>query len=267
LPAELTDGLDLRFGSGKGLLQLLDQILNRQGLGEILAGGPKAVEERLGPEVAAYFLHSKRQPLPLHEPRWKAALGVGYALSPTGADHMHNIHDPLYEDEEAPTFSIPRSLGILNAIPSLELSPAKARLYTYVMLYKTANNSLSICSFMPYSLEQMVEQIKAVTGWNVTDWEVLKSTERAMDMARAFNAREGFGAADDELPARMFEPLQGGPLKGHALDREKYLHTQKLVYDMLGWDHETAAPRRWKLYELGLDWVADELEKHIALSD
>lgn len=34
-----------------------------------------------------------------------------------------------------------------------------------------------------------------------------------------------------------------------------------LVYDMLGWDHQSAAPKRWKLYELGLDWLVDDIIK------
>ncbi|GAI68626.1 unnamed protein product, partial [marine sediment metagenome] len=34
--------------------------------------------------------------LPLHEPRYKPGMGVGYTISPTGADHCHNIHDALF---------------------------------------------------------------------------------------------------------------------------------------------------------------------------
>jgi hypothetical protein len=40
-----------------------------------------------------------------------------------------------------------------------------------------------------------------------------------------------------------------------------------MAYEMLGWDQQTAAPKRWKLYELGLDWVVENLEKEGVLSD
>jgi aldehyde:ferredoxin oxidoreductase len=257
LPADLTAGLDLRFGSATGLLGLLEQIVKRQGLGDILAEGPRGVEAKLGKPVAAYFLHVKGQPLPLHEPRWKAGMGLGYALSPTGADHMHNIHDPFFASEESPAFEAARNMGILEAVDTFDLGPAKARLYVYMMLNKSVNNSLAMCSFMPYSLDMMVEQVRAVTGWNVSNWEILKATERALAMARVFNAREGFTTADDVLPDRFFEPLEGGPLAGRALDRGQFFETRSLVYDMLGWDRHTAAPAPWKLYELGLNWLVE----------
>jgi aldehyde:ferredoxin oxidoreductase len=262
LPEALVKGLDLRFGSADGLLGLLGQIVDRKGLGDILAEGPRGVAEKLGEETAAYFLHVKGQPLPLHEPRWKTGLGLGYALSPTGADHMHNIHDPFYANEESPSFDAVRNMGILDAVDTFELSPAKARLYIYMMLNKSVNNNLTLCSFMPYSLDMMIDQVRAVTGWNVSNWELIKAAERSLNMARAFNAREGFSAADDVLPDRLFEPLKGGTLEGKRLDRDQFFDTRSITYDMLGWDRQTAAPKRWKLLELGLGWVVENLEQN-----
>ncbi len=268
LPEALVKGLDLRFGSADGLLGLLEQIVDRKGLGDILAEGPRGVAERLGEEAAAYFLHVKGQPLPLHEPRWKTGMGLGYALSPTGADHMHNIHDPFYANEEAPAFDAVRNMGILDAVDTFELSPAKARLYVYMMLNKSVNNNLTLCSFMPYSLDMMVDQVRATTGWNVSSWELIKAAERSLNMARAFNAREGFSAADDVLPDRFFESLEGGTLEGKRLDPDQFLDTRSITYDMLGWDRQTAAPKRWKLLELGLGWVVENLEQNdVAVSD
>jgi len=130
-----------------------------------------------------------------------------------------------------------------------------------MMLNKSVVNNLALCSFMPYSLDMMVDQVKSVTGWNVSTWEILKATERSLAMARAFNTLAGFSADDDTLPDRFFEPLQGGALKGKALDRQEFFQTRDLAYDMLGWDRRNASPKRWKLYELGLDWVAGDLEK------
>jgi aldehyde:ferredoxin oxidoreductase len=113
----------------------------------------------------------------------------------------------------------------------------------------------------------MVEQVKSVTGWNVSNWEILKATERSLAMARAFNTLAGFSAEEDTLPDRFFEPLEGGSLKGAYLSRQEFFETRDIVYDMLGWERQTAAPKRWKLYELGLDWVADKLEQANRLLD
>jgi aldehyde:ferredoxin oxidoreductase len=267
LSAELLDGLDLRFGSVEGMLGLLQRIADRQGIGDILADGPQAAAKKLGQEVGALILHVKNQPLPLHEPRWKSGMGIGFAISPTGADHMHNMHDAVYANEESPAFGAVRNMGILNAVDSASLGPDKARLFVYMMLNKSVNNTLALCSFMPYSLDMMVDQVKSVTGWNISSWELLKATERSLAMARAFNTMAGFTAEDDVLPERFFEPLQGGTLKGKALDRDEFYATRDIVYDMLGWDRQTASPKRWKLYELGLDWVTDKLAQRDQLAE
>ena len=184
LPSELQAGLDLRFGSTVGMLGLLEQITLRQGLGDLLAEGPNGICDKLGEAAAACFLHVKGQPLPLHEPRWKAGMGIGFAISPTGADHMHNMHDAVYTNEGSPAFGAARNMGILDAVDSTALGPQKARLFVYMMLNKSVVNNLALCSFMPYSLDMMVDQVKSVTGWNVSSWEILKATERSLAMAR-----------------------------------------------------------------------------------
>jgi len=261
LPEDLTKGLDLRFGSIDGMLDLLNLIVKREGLGDILAEGPTGAIDKLGKETASCFLHVKNQPLPLHEPRFKAGLGVGYGLSPTGADHMHNIHDSAYTSEAAPTFAGARNMGILEAVDAAALGSAKARLWTYMTLNRSISNSALLCFFTPYNMDLTEDLTKAVTGWNVSSFELIKSAERALNIARAFNALAGFTAEDDILPDRFFEPLKGGALKGNKIDRREFLATRGLIYDMLGWDREKAAPKQWKLYELGLGWVAAKLEK------
>jgi aldehyde:ferredoxin oxidoreductase len=254
---EQVQGLELKFGSADGLIALVEQIGKREGLGDILADGLPAIAENLGEEVAGYMMHVKGQPLPLHEPRWKPGMGIGYAISPSGADHMHNIHDPVYADDQIPAFDPARNLGILDGVDTLELNPAKARLFVYMMLNKSILNNLNICAFMPYSLDMMVQQIQAVTGWNISSWELMKASERTLDMARVFNSQEGFTAEDDNLPERFFQSLEGGRLEGKSLDRETFFEMRNLVFEMLGWDTETGAPKDWKLHELGLDWLVE----------
>jgi aldehyde:ferredoxin oxidoreductase len=267
LPADLTKNLDLKFGSARGMLDLLNQIITREGLGDILAEGPKKIAETLGAEAASCFMHVKGQPFPLHEPRWKAGMGIGYALSSTGAEHMTNIHDNMYASEEAPTFAGAQNLGILEPLESTELSPAKARMWVYMMLSRAVSNNACVCSFMPYNLDHIVALVKAATGWNISSFELMKVSERSISMARAFNAMQGFTTEDDDLPERCYEPLQGGTLKGQAIDRKQFYETRDLIYDMLGWEHRSAAPKRWKLCELGLEWVADRLDKRGASQD
>ena len=62
-------------------------------LGDRLAEGSYRAAQKVGRGTEEFVHHVKGQEFPLHEPRIKHALGMGYMVSPTGADHMHNMHD------------------------------------------------------------------------------------------------------------------------------------------------------------------------------
>jgi aldehyde:ferredoxin oxidoreductase len=76
---------------------------------------------------------------------------------------------------------------------------------------------------------------------------------------RAFNAREGFTSAEDKLPSKLFKPLADGPSAGIAITEAEVASALSTYYAMCGWDSE-GRPTRAKLEELGIAWVADELE-------
>lgn len=86
----------------------------------------------------------------MHEQRLKHALGVGYAFSPTGADHVHNIHDPAYTREGA-SLREARSLGILTTLPADYLGPEKIRLLYYEVNWRHFMNLAELCVFVPWT--------------------------------------------------------------------------------------------------------------------
>ena len=100
--------------------------------------------------------------------------------------------------------------------------------------------------------------VRAVTGWNVSLWELMKVGERRLNLLRAFNAREGVGAEADTVPPKLLIPLEGGASDGVAIMAEEIEAGKALYYRMAGWD-ENGRPARAKLEELALGWVADEL--------
>ena len=97
--------------------------------------------------------------------------------------------------------------------------------------------------------------VRAATGWEVTVDELLEIGERAVNLARVFNVREGFTRGDDRLPDRLYTPLEGGPLTGNAIDRDAFEAAVSALYELKGWDPGTGAPTPERLHRLGLDWV------------
>ena len=253
LTEEETGGLDLHFGNAEAMVALVEQIAHREGFGDLLAEGSARASRKMGEETEKYAMHVKGQEHPMHEPRIKFALGLGYATSPTGADHMHNIHDTFYA--ESPGHA--RAVGILEPLPADDLGPEKIRLAKYEIDWQVFYNCLGLCMFMPYSKPQVRDLINAVTGWDTTVFEMLKVGERAMAMTRVFNQREGFTPKDDVAHWRFATPMPAGAAEGVAVSPETMADALDLYYEMRGWDKQTGAPTDAKLYELGLGWLVD----------
>lgn len=91
--------------------------------------------------------------------------------------------------------------------------------------------------------------------------EYMQVGERALDLTRAFNAREGLTRSDDQLPKRLMEPLPDGQFAGKPFTQEMLDNMLDNFYELRGWDKKTAIPTRAKLESIGLKSVADELER------
>lgn len=261
LSSEDTDGIDLKFGNADGMIEMIRKIAFREGFGEILADGVRAAAEKIGQGTAAYALHIKGQELPLHDPRGKASVGVGYAVSPTGADHIEAAHDTTFM-AETPMLNSIRPLGILEPMPATVLDSKKVRLFAHGQTIFSFFNSLGICNFSaaPYSattLPLVAEAVEAITGWNTSLYELMELGERATNMARMFNVREGFTAKDDYLPDRLFEPLEADTDREKRVARQQFAEALRLYYEAMGWDPETGIPSDGRLTFLGLEWLID----------
>lgn len=256
LTKEDTGGIDLRFGNGEALVQLTEMMAKREGFGDWLAKGAYRCAEELGKGSMEFVVHARKQEVPMHDPRVKNALNIGYAISPTGADHVHNIHDVGFQTEEG--VKDLHAVGIFDPLPFTDLSPAKMRMARHVINWGVLWNCVGLCQCYPIDRHLMAQIVNAATGWDITVLELQEVGERALAMAREFNRRCGQTAMDDVPPQRFFEPLENGPFAGHAVDREAFSSALPVYYDMMGWDHETGAPLDWKLSSLGLDWVVEQ---------
>jgi len=258
-----TDGLELRFGNADAMLQLVEMIAHRRGIGNLLGEGVKRAAERIGKGSDRFALHVKGKELPMHDPRGKTGLALAYALSPTGADHLQHAHDPVFVN---PSKWV-EALGITEGVSVDSLGPEKVRLFVYAQLWWSLLDCLGACKFIfiPHNAgvlnpHHLVELVNASTGWETSLWSLMKVSERALNLARCFNIREGFTAADDTLPDRLFEELSFGQRKGFKIDRQQFDTALQLYYEMMGWNRNTGIPDSAKLHELDLGWAANQID-------
>ncbi len=244
------------FGDAEGMLDLLGKIARRDGIGDLLAEGSVRAAEITGKGSEQFTLAVKGQELPMHEPRGKKGVALGYALSPTGADHMQFAHDPLFVYPDGLPMQNLRSLGVHEPMDPLSLKPDKVRAVIYLWFSWAVLNHLGGCYFVfgprsYFPIFKMDSLVKSALGWETSLWELIKMGERGLNAARLFNLKMGLGAKDDVLPERLAEPLTEGAFKGSSIGRDEFSSARSLYYSMMGWDQE-GVPREEKLLELSI---------------
>jgi aldehyde:ferredoxin oxidoreductase len=254
LTREDTGGIDLRFGNADAMLEVIELISRRQGIGDVLADGSRAAAKRIGRGAEEFAMQVKGVEFGMHDPRLKQGLGLLYAIAAHGADHMTGMHDTLFA-QEGRGMEAARALGSLEPLPTNDLSTAKVDRAKNQHLARNFADSLVVCHFVPWTLRQQVDMLRALTGWDYTDFEALRQGERVATMARVFNLREGLTAADDQLPKRFFSPT---PQKNTAIDPEAMNRARRTFYFLMGWEPTSGVPKLEKLEELGIAWVAEE---------
>jgi aldehyde:ferredoxin oxidoreductase len=262
ITVEDTGGIELRFGSSEVLVKMTEMIAKREGFGNILAEGSARAAAKIGRGTEEFLITTKNQETPAHMPHTKRSLAVIYAVNPFGADHQSHEHDPgyyFYPERMA-------QLGLQDPQPKLALNAEMVRYAMITQHLYSVMDSINVCQFVfgpawqLYDSNQLVQVAQAVTGWDVSLYELMQVGERRLNMLRAFNAREGIGREADTLPKKFFKrPLKGGKTEGYILDYDEWRQAVDTYYAMSGWDVETGYPTRSKLEALGIGWVADEL--------
>ena len=257
-----TGGLDLRFGNADAILTMVERIAKRQGIGDLLAEGSQRAARQIGGDAHFFAMQVKGQELPMHDPRGKYNVGVGYAISEIGADHLVVAHDPMLANSDSLPFKNARPLGITEAQPARSFSDEKMKQFYIMEKLTSLEKVIGYCFFGPaprsyIEIEDMLLSINAATGWNLTLEDALLIGERATNMARIFNAREGFSRRDDVLPERLFQGLENGVLQGQTMPREEFEQALTVLYGLKGWDPATGNPTIERLEDLSLSWAIE----------
>ena len=256
---EDTGGMQLAFGDAAMMVQLVEMIGKREGFGDLLADGSAKAAERFGQAAREAVVAVKNLELPAHMPEVKRSLALIYSVNAFGADHQSSEHDTSF----TPEFSYNErmaEIGLFEPMPANDLGEEKVHYSQVTQWVYSACNSLSVCQFVYgpawhlFSTSQLVELVKAATGWDFSIDELLEIGERTVNLQRVFNLREGFSVVDDGLPKKLFKPRKGGKTDGLSIPPEQLQNAIQTYYRMAGWD-DHGVPHREKLEELGLSWA------------
>ena len=260
-----TDGLKLQWGDAGVALELIRKIAYREGFGDVLAEGCAKAAEIVGRDSQYYAMHIKGQDL-YETCRGTLAWCLGTTTSTRGGGHTTGAIEMLPGVDLAKAKSI---YGVDNPDKILEYE-GKAKMTAYMEAVHRMNNCLGICHYNTIwgnldliDLLQMAELYSAATGWETSVEDLKRMAEKQLNLEKALNLRfTNFDRKDDmPTPRDLSEPIPTGPAAGWKMDPEKYNRMLDEYYDIHGWDRETSFPTRETLVNLGLEYVADDLEK------
>ncbi|MCL1809628.1 MAG: aldehyde ferredoxin oxidoreductase family protein [Clostridiales bacterium] len=217
----------IKFGDAAKYQEYLKLMAKREGVGADLALGVKGASEKYGGE--GFALHVKGLEYPQYEPRGSWGMSLAYAVSDRGACHMR-AYAP---NEEVFAASIP------------PYTPeGKGQMVYGLAVHNAIKFSLCVCDFWA-TLEKgmMAELVSLVTGEEWTEEDMNAVGERVINIARAFNQREGFSRKDDTIPGRLVaEALKSGPAAGQKIPQEAFEDMLDQYYGILGWDENGMVP-------------------------
>jgi aldehyde:ferredoxin oxidoreductase len=241
-----TNGLELTWGDARLVEKLIHLAVKREGFGELLARGSRALAKHFGAEEMAVQVNGLE--VAYHDPRGATGMGLVYATSPRGA--CHNQSDYFIVE-------IGNSMNEIGVeMVDRAASEGKASSVARHQWWRTLNNSLVMCVFANVPFNTARELINAATGFDYSPEEFLRCGERGWALKRAINNRLGVTAKNDALPRALLTPLSEGGAAGVAINLQTML---KEYYDVQGWDAATGKPTRSTLERLGLKNVADDL--------
>ncbi|MBN1105430.1 MAG: aldehyde ferredoxin oxidoreductase family protein [Deltaproteobacteria bacterium] len=257
LSEEDAGGLRLAWGDHRVVIDLIRQIANREGLGNLLAEGSLRASQVVGKGSERYAFHMKGQDL-IEAIRAAKGWALGVVVSARGGAHTRGAavtEARKYSEEDSQ-----RLFGVTTA-GKASVYEGKPLVVARVESICALLDSVGVCFFtgtwgapLGVSPEELAKFCSLATGVELTEETLMKTAERIHNVEKMFNVVHArFTREDDYPPARfMVEPIQSGSLKGEYLQKEAWDGMLDAYYALHGWDRETGWPTREKLEELDL---------------
>jgi aldehyde:ferredoxin oxidoreductase len=245
-----TDGIDLSFGNGDTVVQMVSKIGKREGIGDILAEGVKRAAQKFGKGAEKLANHIKGLEMTGYDIRGLKTAAIGYAVSFRGADH--NRHGAY-------------GIDLKGKVDRFKVEKGRGKMVIAIEDLYNVIDSLILCKFSRGTyydtFEDLARYYTLTTGIETSPEEVKMAGARIANLARVFNIREGLTRKDDHLPAKVMNT----PIPEDTISKGSYITQKELdfmlddYYAARGWTKE-GVPTMETLKEVGLVDLAEIVE-------
>jgi aldehyde:ferredoxin oxidoreductase len=260
------DGIAMTWGNHAALMQMMEKVAFRQGVGDVLSEGIVRAAPHFGKEAEKYVSHCKGMVMAGIDIRMLKGTGLGFATSTRGSDHLRCLVPVEFKwfSKMTPEEAIAQ-FGTADVLDPLSYNKAAAEIY-FQNLYNIVD-LMEVCRFAvragskDFSYTDLCELYSLATGFPADERQMMAIAERVQNVERAYLCRHGIRRKDDRLIGKWAdEPVPNGPHKGERIDPAKWDALLDDYYRLRGWT-DNGVPSPAKLGSLGLDDVARELDR------
>lgn len=243
-------GIDAHFGNADALVQLIEKMGKREGIGAILADGAKAAAIKIDKDSEKLAQQIKGLEVTGYDLRCLKTAALSLAVSFRGADH---------------TRSSAYTLDLKGKVDRLKAERGRGKLVKEMEDTYSLLDSFIVCknakATFYQELAELAKLYNLVTGIELSADELRLAAERINTLARLINIREGLSRKDDSLPWKvMNEPIpDDGPVKGAFVSQDELDLMLDDYYEARGWTLE-GVPKSENLKKLGMDELASLVE-------
>jgi aldehyde:ferredoxin oxidoreductase len=176
-----TDGIELVWGNGKGLIAMVQKMGKGEGIGALMTEGSKRMAEILGKNAKEFAIHVKGLEPSAHDPRRFFSQALSYVTAARGACHNASWSHPY---ELALTMP---EIGISEPQDPYQIE-GKAEFTAKLQDLMTVMDALILCRFSQVgkavNVTNHVDWLNMITGWEIDIPEYMRIGERIFNLKR-----------------------------------------------------------------------------------
>jgi len=281
-----------QYGSREFFQEFLNTIIERKGIGDVLAeGAPRAAEKIPGAWPVYEMFHPAHGETEHNSVREYPAIALMWALDSRDPliDHHAYRHLAVTRRNWPEPYGLPEETAqiiakeVFGSEQSIDHSTYdhKAETVIYAQNRASVINLLVLCDFLyPIVQSQVMADrrgdtsiesrlFSAVTGRDITEAELNHIGESVWNLMRAIAVREGRTLEKDTLHPSYFKTGKESKVKeeqglssaSKAFPKENFEKARDEYYHLRGWNPQTGWPTAEKLGALGLEDVAQTLSE------
>jgi aldehyde:ferredoxin oxidoreductase len=252
-------GLELTWGNHDAVLEMIEKIAYREGIGDVLAEGVVEAASRIGGDSRDFALHIKGQDS-VDGIRISKGWGFGVVTSTASGRHLRGAIHSFNPEQFLSYDGVPYKVYMQEQFKAI-LDMTGTCLYNNGLLSWETEIKSEAAGYL-------TDLTSKLTGLELTPDRFMEIGRRVHNIEKAFNVIHGGFIREDDYPPRRFweEPVKSGPYSGEGIDHDIWERMLDEYYSLHGWDPATGFQLRETLTELDLEIVANRLEKENLLA-